>query len=113
MIVVEKSRLRTIKLPEYSLLAVKGTSIFKCQLGVCNTENALDPIGVVIQAKDAPDKLGFKNLTGHAIIGFSPSGKEKEVKPNEIVPIKNRIKLVISGKTMEFQELSMEGKDMG
>ena len=78
----------TLKLYEYSVTAAKNTMVYKCQLGVCNTDEALTTVGRIVTGKDNPDKLGFRNLTGETIIGITPSGKVNKVAPGEVVPLK-------------------------
>lgn len=80
-----------IKLPEYSITAAKGSRIYRCQLGVCNADQALVPVALVVSKPDNPNVLGLKNMTANILKAVTPSGKEKQVQPQEIIPFKSGI----------------------
>lgn len=92
----------SIKLPEYSITAAKGSRIYKCQLGVCNADDALNPIALVV-SKDDPNILGVKNMTEDTWNAVTPSGNAKQVPPQTIVPFK-------SGIVFEIQNCKIELK---
>jgi len=92
----------TLKVSGYSVTAAKGTRIYRIQLGSCDADKALMPIGqVVVNSKD-PKRLGFRNATNQIMIGVSPSGKRNQIKPNGIVPLKAGIKLEVYNSTIEI-----------
>lgn len=78
----------TIQLPEYTITAAKGSRIYRCQLGTCNASDALTPVALIVAKDDAPDVLGFKNMTTNILKATTPSGKMKQVQPQEVVPFK-------------------------
>lgn len=89
----------TLKLYDYAVTAAKNTRIYKCQLGVCNADEALIPVGVVIAKPDDPDVLGFRNMSKTVMLGTTPSGRTNQVKPGEVIPLKAGISVkVFDGK---------------
>ena len=93
----------TFKLYEYSVTAAKNTRIYRCQVGLCNADQALDPIGFVVCKNNNPNILELKNMTDNVIIGITPSGKTNQVVPGDIVPIKSGIQLKVFDGTIEIQ----------
>lgn len=82
-----------IKLPEYAITAAKGSRIYRCQLGVCNAEEALNPIALVVAKPEDENLLGIKNMTSMVLNATTPGGREKQVQPQEIIPFKAGIKV--------------------
>lgn len=77
-----------IKLPDYSITAAKGSRVYRCQLGICNADEALTPVALVVSKGDDSSVLGLKNMTPNILKATTPSGKVKQVQPQEIVPFK-------------------------
>ena len=77
-----------IKLPDYSITAAKGSRVYRCQLGICNADQALTPVALVVAKPDNPNVLGLKNMTANILKAVTPSGKAKQVQPQEVVPFK-------------------------
>jgi serine/threonine protein kinase len=93
----------TLKLKDYSVTAAKSTRIYRCQIDFCNAEDALDRIGVIVAKEDAPSLLGFQNTTQKIFMATTPSGKNKQVKPGEIIPLKTGITFEVeNGKKIEI-----------
>lgn len=90
----------TIRLPEYAITAAKGSRVYRCQLGTCNADEALDPVLLVVAKPDGA--IGVKNMTRQILGAQTPSGKAKQVQPQEIVPFKSGIKLDVFDKTIEL-----------
>lgn len=80
-----------IKLPHYSITAAKGSRVYRCQLGICNADEALSPVALVVAKDSEPNVLGVKNMTPNILRATTPSGKSKQVQPQEIVPFKTGI----------------------
>ena len=93
----------TLKLYEYSVTAAKNTRIYKCQLGVCNADEALTPVGLVVAKPDNPQVLGFRTLSKTIMIGTTPSGKVNQVQPGEVIPLKAGISIQVFDGTIEIQ----------
>lgn len=86
-----------VQLPKYSIAAIKGTRIYRCQLGTCNIDHALDPVSFVV-ANDQ-NKLFLKNKTSNIWSAVTPSGKVNQVAPDSTVPLIQGIEI----KTYEKQ----------
>ena len=82
-----------ITLPGYSITAAKGTRVYRCQLGLCNIDDALTPVARVVSKDDDPDTIGFKNMTPDILLAKTPSGKMKQVQPQGVVPFKSGIEI--------------------
>lgn len=82
-----------ITLPGYSITAAKGTRVYRCQLGLCNIDDALTPVASVVAKDNDPNILGFKNMTPDILLAKTPSGKEKQVPSKSVVPFKSGIEI--------------------
>lgn len=91
-----------IKLPKYTMAAVKGTRVYRCQLGMCNADEALTPIGAIVSNPSNPSVLGYMNLLNRILKVTTPSGKNKQVQPQGIVPLKKGIIIEAFDKKIEF-----------
>lgn len=90
----------TIKLPGYSITAAKGSRVYRCQLGTCNADDALNPVALVVAKPDGT--LGVKNMTQNILNALTPSGKSKQIQPQEVIPFKPGIKIEAFDKTIEL-----------
>jgi len=86
----------SLELRDYSVPAVKKTRIYKCQLEVCNANEALTLIGEIVCKNNDPNILGFKNMSTQTLLGTSPSGNRNQIKPNDIIPVKAGISIQVS-----------------
>lgn len=93
----------TLKLHDYSVTAAKNTRIYRCQLGVCNADEALTPVAFVVAKKDDPNVLGLRNMTQNILVGTTPSGNTKQVKPGEVIPLKAGISVKAFDERFEIQ----------
>lgn len=89
-----------LKLPKYSIAINKGTRIYRCQLGMCNVANALDPVGFVV-ANDQ-NKLYLKNMTTTTWSAVTPSGKVNQVAPGGTVPFVPGIEIKVFEKPIKM-----------
>lgn len=77
----------TIKLAEYSMAAINGSRVYRCQIDrACNADKALDPIASIISKKGAPGVLGIKNMTDQTFAITMPDGSSKRLAPKEVMP---------------------------
>ena len=76
----------TIGLPGYSITAAGGSRVYRCMLGTCNADEALRPVACVVTRKDKPGVMGFRNMSGLILNATTPSGKPKQIHPDEIIP---------------------------
>lgn len=90
----------TIKLPGYSITAAKGSRVYRCQLGTCNADDALTPVMLVVAKPDNPSILGIKNMTTNILNAATPSGKAKQIQPQEVIPFKAGISIEAFDKTI-------------
>ena len=93
----------TLKLYEYSVTAARNTRIYKCQLGICNADEALIPVAVVVAKNNDPNILGLRNMTDNIVLGTTPSGRTNQVKPKEVIPLKAGISIKVFDGKIEIQ----------
>ena len=89
-------RFTRLILPEYAMPVVKDRKLYRCQLGDCEWTRMLEtPVRVV----EDPQKPGLrlKNTSGKEWGARTPSGAEKTVLPEELVPAMPGITLYIDG----------------
>jgi len=91
-----------LELRDYSVPAVKDSRIYRCQLGVCDDKNALDPIAQVVEKKDS-GALGIRNKSEKRWDAITTKGETRKVAPDEVVPLKNGIVLNIDGETVTIK----------
>lgn len=101
-----------LKLQDYDMPGIAGNRIYRCQLGPCNVDDALTPIGEVVAKKSDPSVLGLRNLSGKSWNVVTPSGKAKRVTPEEGVPLKNGISFTVDmGISMEPVTIIENGRE--
>lgn len=86
----------------YSIPGIADSRIYQCQLGTCRADEALTPFGRVIAKPDNPKMLGIRNLSKNAWKAVTPSGKEKKVLPNEVIPLIDGITFEIGNETIKI-----------
>lgn len=94
----------SIKLPEYTMAAAEGSRVYRCQLGICNPDEALNPVALVVAKPDDPTVLGLKNMTGKTLTAQTPSGRIRQVMPKEVVPFKAGIRIDVFDKQISLLE---------
>ena len=82
------------EMDKYSIPAIAGTRIYRCQLGVCDEKNALNPVGQVI-AKKETGALGIRNKTDKRWSAVTTKGETKKVAPDEVIPLKDGIAFTV------------------
>ena len=92
-----------MELSGYSIPAVKGSRIYRCQLGVCNAGEALNPVAGVLQKEDS-GMLGIKNRSGKRWDAITTKGVAKKVAPDEVVPLKDGITFTVDNETITIRE---------
>lgn len=86
-----------LKLQDYSMPAIRGNKLYRCQLGACNADEALDVIGEIIANKQNPSVLGLGNRSDKIWDVTTPSGKPAKVKPGEVMPVKPGLSFAVMG----------------
>lgn len=88
---------------EYAIPGVADSRIYRCQLGTCNADDALKPMGRVISKKEDRSILGLKNLSDKSWSATTPSGKTKKVLPDEVIPLKDGITFTVNSETIQIK----------
>lgn len=88
---------------EYAIPGIAGSRIYRCQLGTCNANDALNPVGQVLANKNDPSLLGIKNMSDKSWNATTPSGKAKRVMPGDVIPLKAGIAFTINEETIKIE----------
>ncbi len=75
-----------LQLREYSIPAIPGARIYRCQVCVCNEKDALNPVAQVVQ-HNVSGALGIYNDSGKRWDAKTPKGEPRKVSPEEVVPL--------------------------
>lgn len=100
---------KSLKIPfklvfgEYSVPAVTDTRIYRLQVGTCDANEALNPVGRISVDKES-GKLRIKNLSQQIWKAVTPSGKPMKVSPGELIPLKDGITFTIDEETIQIRE---------
>lgn len=81
-------------LRDYCIPAIRDSRIYRCQLGVCNEKDAVAPVAHVIEKRDS-GALGIRNKSGKRWDATTTKGTARKVDPDEVVPLKDGIRLMI------------------
>ena len=92
----------SLELRDYSVPAAKKTRIYKCQLEVCDADEALTLIAEIVCKKNDPNNFGLKNMSTLTLMGTSPSGNKNQIKPNDVIPVKAGISIQVSDSTINI-----------
>lgn len=93
-----------LELDEYSMPGIDGSRIYRCQVGTCNADKALKPVGGIIANKNNPNLLALCNVSDKSWNAVTPSGMAKRVAPKEMVPIKDGISISVHDATINIKE---------
>ena len=93
---------KTITLPDYTVIARKGTVIYKHQIVPTPANDSLKPLLVVVSKTDDPASLGLKNISGETITAITSKGVVKRVEDGGVVPILNGITIAVFGKKIKL-----------
>ncbi len=93
-----------LELSEYSIPAVKGSRLYRCQLGVCNEKDALNPILAVIEKKSQPGVFGIVNKTEKHWNAITSKGEPKKVAAGERIPLKDGITFTIEDEKITIRK---------
>lgn len=86
-----------LMLKDYSMPAIVGNRLYRCQIGTCNADEALKVIGKIIAKKSDISILGLRNCSENIWNVTTPSGKIKKVMPDEVMPLKDRLSFQVMG----------------
>lgn len=96
----KRTIMHSLQLPRYTVPAIKGTRVYRCQLGTCNIEHALDPVAFVLESDEK--KTFLKNKTTTTWSAVTPSGKVNQVAPEGAVPFVAGIELKVYEKPIKI-----------
>lgn len=82
-------------LSEYSIPAIKDSRVYRCQLGVCDANDALNPVAHIVEKKDTPGVFGIRNKTDRRWDAVTTKGIARKVAPDEVIPVKPGITFTI------------------
>jgi serine/threonine protein kinase len=91
-----------LELSEYSIPAVAGSRIYRCQLGVCDEKDALSPIAQVVSKKDS-NMLGVRNKSSKRWDAITSKGESRKVAVDEVIPLKDGISFKIDGASITIK----------
>lgn len=92
-----------IQLRDYAITAVHGSRIYRCQLGTCNADEALNPVALVVSKVNDPSVLGLKNMTSNIMSATMPNGNIQQIKPKEIVAFMPGVVIEVLGGKFELK----------
>lgn len=87
----------------YSIPAIKDSRIYRCQLGVCDETEALNPVAHVLQKKDS-GALGIKNKSNKRWDAVTTKGVARKVASDEVIPLKDGITFTAFNEKIIIQE---------
>lgn len=88
---------------EYAMPALKGTRIYRMQLGTVNFKDALNPVATVLANPKNPADIRIRNISGEKWKCTTPSGKTKIVENKEMVPVKKGIRVQVYDTEFQIQ----------
>ncbi len=92
-----------LKTLDYEIPAVKGTKIYRCQLGICNPDVALDPIGMVQPDEDDSSRYWLTNYSSWIWEVTTTKGKRVLIEPDDSVPVRAGLEVKINGSIIEIK----------
>lgn len=92
-----------LEFAQYSIPGLPDSRIYRCQLGPCDAEEALNPMGRVLAKKDDPTKLGIRNLSKRSWNAVTSAGVPRKVAPDEVIPLKDGIQFTINEETVTIK----------
>lgn len=92
-----------LQLSRYAIPAVRGSRVYRCQLGACDAKDALRPVAMVVAKESRPDMLGVRNKSERRWDAVSTKGEARKVAPEETIPLKDGIRFTAWGETIEIR----------
>ena len=89
-----------LEFAQYSIPGLPDSRIYRCQLGPCYAEEALNPMGRVLAKKNDPTVLGIRNMSNRSWNAFTSVGVPRMVAPDEVIPLKDGIQFEYNGTTV-------------
>ena len=93
-----------LALSDFRIAIHKGTRVYKCLLGKLDSREAAETALVVAPRADAPNVFGIKNVTDDVVNAITPSGSEKAVERQSLIPIMDGIALNVYDTTINIKK---------
>jgi hypothetical protein len=71
-------------------------------VGVCNADEALDPIAQVVRSGGSKPVLGLRNASKQSWNAITSKGDRRPVAPGEVIPIKPGIQFTVETETAQI-----------
>lgn len=85
---------RALALRDYSVAAMPGTRVYRCQLVKCKYDRALDVAVEVQEVKRGSERVfALRNMTTATLLATTSLGEERQVAPGGLVPLKPGVSL--------------------
>lgn len=91
-----------LQFSQYAIPAVRGSRIYRCQLGICDAKDALSPVGMVVAKENRPGVLGIRNKSDRRWDAVTTKGEVRKVAPDETIPLKDGIRFTACGENIEI-----------
>ncbi len=92
-----------LEFSEYAIPAIKGSRVYRCQLGVCDANDALKPVAQIVEKPDAPGVFGIRNKTDRHWDAVTSKGVARKVAPEEVIPVKPGITFTIENEKITIE----------
>lgn len=93
----------SIDLQEYQIPVIKGSRIYKCQVGFHDVNESLKPVGIVLKKSDS-NEFGLRNLSDLPWKVVSKNGVSHVAAPKEVLLIKDGIVITIFDKRITINK---------
>ena len=80
-----------LSLAGYAVPCAVGTCVYKCQTCVCNFNEVLDPVAMVVASPNNPNVLGVMNVSGTPWEAMTTTGQRRIVESGSGLPTKEGI----------------------
>ncbi len=88
----------------YYIPGIPGTRIYRCQMGICNADEALQPVGRILANPSNPSIWGVQNLSKEQWDIETVGTNKKKVQPKGIISLKNNIRIKTKTETIIIEE---------
>lgn len=94
-----------LELPDYSMPAIRGNKIYRCQMGGRDAKNALDVVGEILAKKTDPSVLALRNCGAQFWKATASAGEQVQVMPGQVMGITGGLKVYVTetGKNVEIK----------
>lgn len=92
-----------LQLSEYSIPAVRDSRIYRCQLGVCDANDALKPVAQIVEKESHPGAYGIRNLSERRWDAVTTKGENRKVASGDTVPVIPGIVFNIEGEKITIE----------